>query len=265
MSTLSTLDLVAKFDMTSNPIVRRQMYYVNETYLPQYDYTMPAQSTFSTYENVSDSYNGHLTVRFSSPIPKIMCMINTGLGFTFDSAPSFVDYELTRTNNFRPTATLGLRSNFSRNIRLSINGSGSYIYSNNSAKDATEYFTETLNFGCEINNILKHGYVGGNYSKQFTQGLDLQNVNDNILNINGGMRFGPKNQFTLSVNVHDLLNSTTGFSTSMNSNYITNSWRHNFGRYVMFKLNYRFTTAKGGRGGMGRMTGGGGFPGGMGR
>lgn len=31
----------------------------------------------------------------------------------------------------------------------------------------------------------------------------------------------------------------------MNSNYVTNAWKHNFGRYVMFTLAYRFNSMKG--------------------
>ena len=38
-------------------------------------------------------------------------------------------------------------SNFSRNFRINLNGTGSYIYSNNSLQDATKYFTERLNVG----------------------------------------------------------------------------------------------------------------------
>ena len=130
----------------------------------------------------------------------------------------------------------------------------------NSEKDATKYFTETLSLGWEFNNILKICYFGGNYYKCFTQGLAIRNVNDNILNANAGVRFGPRNNFDLSVSVHDLFNKTTGFSTSMNSNYVTNAWKHNFGRYVMFTLTYRFNSMKGQSGGRGM-----GGPGGMGR
>ena len=258
MSSLSTFSVDANFSLTTDPIVRRQIYYAEETYLPDYFYTMPAQSTFTTYENVSNSYNASVNMRFGTPIEKIMCMFNASASMNFDSSPSYVDYVLTRTYNYRPSVRLGLRSNFSRYIRLNLDANGSYIYSSNSEKDATKYFTETLSLGWEFNNILKICYLGGNYYKCFTQGLEIRNVNDNILNANAGVRFGPRNNFDLSVSVHDLFNKTTGFSTSMNSNYVTNTWKHNFGRYVIFTLAYRFNSMKGQGGGRG--TGGpGGF------
>ena len=245
MNTLSTLSVNANFSITTNPIVRRQIYYAEATYLPDYHYEMPAQSTFTTYENVSNSYSANLNVRYGTSIEKIMCMLNTSASMNFDSSPSYVDYILTRTYNYRPSARVGLRSNFSRYIRLNLDVNGSYVYSYNSEKDATRYFTETVSLGWEFNNLLKICYVGGNYYKCFTQGLTIRNVNDNIFNVNAGVRFGPSNNFDLSVSVHDLFNKTTGFSTSMNSNYVTNAWKHNFGRYVMFTLAYRFNSMKG--------------------
>ena len=266
MNSLSTFSVDANFSVTTDPIVRRQIYYAEETYLPEYYYTMPAQSTFTTYENVSNSYSATFNVRYGTPIEKIMCMLSASASMSFDSSPSYVDYILTRTYNYRPSVRLGLRSNFSRYIRLNLNANGSYVYSSNSEKDATKYFTETLSLGWEFNNLLKICYLGGNYYKCFTQGLEIRNVNDNILNVNAGVRFGPRNNFDLSVSVHDLFNKTTGFSTSMNSNYVTNAWRHNFGRYVMFTLAYRFNTMKGqgGQGGPGGGRGMGG-PGGFAR
>lgn len=245
MNTLSTLSVNANFSITTNPIVRRQIYYAEATYLPDYHYEMPAQSTFTTYENVSNSYSANLNVRYGTSVEKIMCMLNTSASMNFDSSPSYVDYILTRTYNYRPSARVGLRSNFSRYIRLNLDVNGSYVYSHNSEKDATRYFTETISLGWEFNNLLKICYVGGNYYKCFTQGLAIRNVNDNIFNVNAGVRFGPSNNFDLSVSVHDLFNKITGFSTSMNSNYVTNAWKHNFGRYVMFTLAYRFNSMKG--------------------
>jgi hypothetical protein len=47
----------------------------------------------------------------------------------------------------------------------------------------------------------------------------------------------------------------------MNTDYVTNRWTHNFGRYVMVTLAYRFNSMSGGAGGS---PGGGGFRGGPG-
>ena len=264
-SNLTTFSINGSLTVGRDAIVSRRTYFPTETYLPKYNYTMPAQSSFTSYENASGNYNANLSVQFGFPVKFIGCIINTGLSGSWDMSPSYVNDELISTQNLRPGASLGIRSNFSRDIRFNINGNASYVNSWNSAGSSTEYFTETLRAGFELNNILKVMYLGGNYTKTFMQGVQYSAINDNILDLNGGFRFGPRNNIDLSVTVHDLFNKTRGFTTSMNTDYVTNRWTHNFGRYVMVTLAYRFNSMSGGNGGGGGFRGGpGGGPGGPG-
>jgi len=263
-SSLATFSVSASFSTVHDPIVSQQVYFSEETYLPQYDYTMPAQSTFNTYINVSDSYSANANIRYNTPLNFIKCMFGASASASWSKSPSYVNFTLTNTENVNPSVNLNLRTNFSRNVRINLGATGNYVYSYNDQKNSTEYWTERINVGFELNNILKHIYAGGNYYKTFTQGLTYGKINDNIMNLNLGFRWGPKNEYDLSLAVHDLFNKTTGFSTSMNSNYITNNWSHNFGRYVFFTFAYRFNSMKGsgsGRGsgsgsGLGRSMGG---------
>ena len=269
----STFDISASFRMNNDIIVNKRTYYATETYLPKYDYTMPAQSTLTSYENVDNSYSANINMGFDIQLKKINCILTTNTSLSWDQSPSYVNDVLTRTDNFNPSVNIGFNSNFSRNIRFNIRLNGAYHYSNNTEKNVESYFTERLSAGFELNNIFQHIYAGGNYNKNFTQGLEYGQMNDNILNLNIGARFGPRNNLDISISANDIFNKNTGFSTSMQSNYISNSWRHSFGRHVMFTLAYRFNSmsARAGRGGgndRGGMQGprgnfqGGGFPGG---
>ncbi len=261
-SNLTTFSINGSFTAGKNPIVSRRTYYTEDTYLPKYNYTIPAQASFTSYENASNNYNANLSVNFGFPIKFIGCIFNTGLSGSWDKSPSYVNDGLIYTQNLRPGLSLGIRSNFSRDIRFNINGNGSYVHSWNSAGSSTEYFTEAIRAGFELNNIFKIMYLGGNYTKTFMQGVEYAAVNDNILDLNGGFRFGPRNNVELSFTVHDLFNKTMGFSTSMTDDYVNNRWTHNFGRYVMVTLAYRFNSMGGnGGGGGGRGPGG---PGGFG-
>ena len=119
---MSTISFSLNARANQNVIVNRRTYYAAETYLPQYSYTMPAQSTLTTYENVGGSYSAGGSVRFDTPLNFIMCNLNSSLSMNWDDSPSYVNDVLTRTENFRPSLRLGLRSNFSRNIRISVSG-----------------------------------------------------------------------------------------------------------------------------------------------
>ena len=265
-SNLTTFSINGSFSAGRDAIVSRRTYFARETYLPKYSYTMPAQSSFTSYENASGNYNANLSVSFGFPIKFIGCIFNTGLSGSWDMSPSYVNDVLISTQNFRPNLSLGIRSNFSRDIRFNVNGNASYVESWNSSGSKTEYFSEAIRAGFELNNIFKVMYLGGNYTKTFMQGVQYTAVNDNILDLNGGFRFGPRNNVELSFTIHDLFNKTMGFSTSQTEDYVNNRWTHNFGRYVMVTLAYRFNSMAGngggGRGGFGGPGGGFGGPGG---
>jgi hypothetical protein len=249
----STLSLQVYYTLRTNPIVDRQHYYKTATYIPEYDYTMPAQSTLTTYENAPASRNLATTLSYGTQLKKIMCILNLRTGFTWESSPSYVNYVLTRTDYIRPSVNVGLRSNFSRRVRLNLGFRGQYDRSRNDRGDETAYFTETVNFGGEVNRIFDHIYIGGNYFKQFNQGMTYGKFSDNILNLRVGGRFGPKNEFDVSLSANDVFNTNTGFSTTMNANYVRNTWNPQFGRYVMLTFAYRFNQggSGGGRGGFG--------------
>ncbi len=257
----SSFSFSANFRVNNDVIVNRRIYYATDTYLPEYDYTMPAQSTLNTYENVDHSYSASANAELESQLKKINSVLRTNVSMNWDSSPSYVNDVLTVTQNYRPTLTLAFNTNFSRNFRVNLRGTGSYIYSSNSEKDDVSYFTERLTVGFELNNILKHIYAGGNYNRVFTQGLSYAQINDNILNLNVGVRFGPRNNIDLAVSGYDLFNQNTGFSTSMGSNFVRYNWTHNFGRNILFTFAYRFNSM-GGNGGGDRGQGGGRGPGG---
>ena len=254
-SDFTTFSVNVGFSTTNDVIAGRSIYFTEETYLPEYNYTMPAQSTFQSYANAGNSYSANASVRFGTPVKFIGSIVSTGLSMNWDSSPSYVDGNLITTRNTRPTFSLGIRSNFSRTIRFNISGNGSYVHSANTAGKRTDYFTEALSAGVELNNILKLMYFSGNYTKTFMQGINYANARDNILDLRGGVRFGPRNNFDISVMVHDLFNKTSGFSTSTHADYVANSWNHSFGRYVMLTLAYRFNR-------LGNQGGGPGGPGG---
>lgn len=271
----STFSLNGSFRMNNDVIVSKRTYFAVDTYLPEYDYTMPAQSTLTSYENVANSYSANGSASLEMQLKKINCVLSTSASMSWDQSPSYVNNVFTMTDNLNPQLNIGLNSNFSRNIRFNIRANGAYHYSNNSEKDMVSYFTERLTVGFELNNIFQHIYAGGNYNKTFTQGINYGQMNDNILNLNVGARFGPRNNVDISISANDIFNKTTGFSTSMQSDYVSNRWTHNFGRHIMFTLSYRFNSMSrgggrggnergGNRGGWGGPGGGGpgGFPGG---
>lgn len=241
---LNTFSIEGGFNLNKDVIASKRVYYEKETYLPEYDYTMPAQSTFTSYENVTNGYNANFTVKDAASLKFLKSTLTSQVSFNWDDTPSFLDGVLIRTDNFRPTLGLNFSTGHSRNFRINIGTSASYVHSSNTAGSSKNYFTERIHVGTEVRNIFKHAFIGGNYNKLFTQGLDYGQTNDNILNMNMGAMFGRHNQYILTLTGSDIFNRNTGFSSTMQQDYIRNSWRHNFGRYVLLSFNYRFNSLR---------------------
>lgn len=239
---LNTIMFSLNFTIHQNPSVYKRTYFSKETYLPQYDYTMPAQSTLTTFENVKEGYDGRFSFLSQTVLSKIACNLSLSAGLSFDSSPSFVGTELVRTNNVSPNVRIGLRSNFSKIVRFNVGFTAAYTHSDNTQGFRNDYFNERISASVEVNNIFKHMYIGANYDKVFTQMVKYSGINDNILNATLGAKFGPKNEYTIAFTANDIFNRNTGFSTRMTADYVTNSWTKNFGRYLLFTFAYRFNT-----------------------
>ena len=98
---------------------------------------MPAQSTLTTYENAPASRSANFSVQYGTQIKPIMCILNTSAGFTWMNTPSYVNEVLTMTDELSPKVRIGLRSNFSRKVRLNLGVSGEYNRFSNDAGDLT--------------------------------------------------------------------------------------------------------------------------------
>lgn len=248
---ISTISISASFNLNQNRIASNKISFTNGGTLAEFgypEYNMPLLSTFTTYVNTPDAYSANASVRYDTEIPFIRCNLNTNLSMSWDDTPSYVDNELIRTTNYSPNLSLGIRSNFSRDIRFNLNGRASYMNTLNfntvkQEKKTTEQYTESITAGFELNNILQKGYMSGNYTKTFRQGsMARLGGNDNILDLRSGLRFGPRNNVDLSVMIHDIFNKTSGYSMSTLEDRISHSWSHNFGRYIMFSISYSFNS-----------------------
>lgn len=230
-----------------NEVVSKRIFFTGETYLTQYDYTVPAQSTLTTYENVDNRWQAAVSTAIDTPVGFLKSNLSCGLSFNYDSAPSYVNQELNTTDSYAPSIRVALKSNFSRKVQVNVSSRSSYTYSRNTAGQDTKFFTEELGVNWNITEIFNRLFTGGSYKATFYRRSGSANnssssINTHILNLSAGVKFLSNNQAQLSFNIYDVLNRNPGFSTSMQSNYISNRWRQSFGRYFVFNFAYKFNS-----------------------
>lgn len=251
----STFGLGLRGSLTSDVIASKRIYFTSPTDIQDvvpyvdYNYTIPAQATLTTYENVADSHSLSGSVSFDTPLNFIKSNFTSSVSMSYSDSPAYVQDELNRTNSYRPSVKVGLRSNFSRKIQISINSTSAYNYSRNTVGNDNKIFNESVNLNWSFNDIFGFLYTAGNYSATFYRNLSMgsaSDVNTNILNLSGGVRFGKNNNLDLSFNIYDVLNRDPGYSTSMQSNYVQNRWTQQFGRYFIVNLSYKFNSTHSG-------------------
>ena len=244
----NTLIFRASCNYTANPIVWRTQFFAEATRLPEWDYTAPAQSTLTTYENGGGATTADGRIQFKRPIKAIKCNLDASLRYAYENVPSYIGDRANRTRSHIPGADLGLKSNFSDKVRLTLGAAATYVHSENTASETDKYCRTSLSAGLELPAILRHLYFNARYNAAFYNrfGGRAYNTADHILNLAFGCKF-LKRRADLSVVVYDVLNRNTGFQTAMYSDYVQNRWSYSFGRYFTVNLGYKFSSTRSGK------------------
>lgn len=241
----NSFSFVFNLKKTDNMIAYKRTFFTQETPLPEWDYTAPAQSTLTTYENVDGMWAADADITWVHPFPRIKSQLTVNPKFNYDDLPSFVGDALNRTKSYAPLLRLGLRANISRSFRFSVGSTTSYIYSKNDIGQDNKYFQQTASVNTELTNIFKYLYLNTTYSLSYHKrfGGDNYDMNNQILNVAVGCKI-LKRRCDISFTAYDLLNRNSGYKTLMHSDYILNTWTHSFGRYFTFNIAYKFNRSK---------------------
>ncbi|ASU33004.1 outer membrane beta-barrel protein [Mucilaginibacter xinganensis] len=188
-------------------------------------------------------------------------------------------FEFATEKNVAKTLALSPSIRFRVDIADVIDAQVSTQYTINSSKNS---ITQT-----DINNNFRAwvlGVTGKNYVwKDWTYSYDYQKTfyygykgatNPNIFNTYIERRFLKGNMATVRAGVYDVFNENTGYTSTQNGNFVTQTNSNKLGRYYLLTFTYRFTKMSGkapnmgpggpGRGGFGGPPPGGGGPGGPG-
>lgn len=242
-------NLAIKFDAkkTDNVIAYKRTFYPNGGSLPEWNYTAPAQSTLTTYENVDGMWSVVGDVKWIRPLRKLKSQLTLNAIFNYDDTPSFVDDALNRTKSYAPELKASLRVNASKSFRFTVGTRTSYIYSSNNIGQDDKYFQQGASANAELINIFKRFYLNAAYSLSYYKrfGGNSYDLNNQILNVAVGCKI-LKRRGDISFTAYDILNRNSGYKTAMYSDYIQNTWTRSFGRYFTFNIAYKFNKSKSG-------------------
>lgn len=243
------LDLLANASTTVNGIVARSDLYAEGGTVEGYDYQMMPGATYTTYANVNGTVDADVAVGYWCNINPLKLAFRSKVSYSFSRTPSYIDGVLNHALTHRPSVMISFKSNFSRNIRFSIQTNTRYSDVRNSRYENIGYLDQTVQV-TSSNDFAKRFFI--NVSYRYSLRYPLHNLSNRIdthsLNAVAGVRFLRGNRASLSVACYDILNSASAFKTVVAQNYTKTTFSPTFSRYWVLDFSYRFNTTEGRRG-----------------
>ena len=224
---------------TFNYIASQRILFLEETYLPQYDYTAQKGAQLSTQTNVEGCYKLGGMFGFSQQISSLRSTVNAGIDYNFQQTPYFLEETLYHSGRHALSFRAGFESGFSSKVKIavsSVTSMSSYSAQNSNTQDLREMVRARLDlrFGKYFAS------VANAYEFYCNSNSKAQTRHNVILNAAAGRKFGKENRLGLSVGVVDILNRPDYASTVFETDYMRTSSVSYLGRYGYLRMAYTF-------------------------
>lgn len=224
---------------TFNYIASQRILFLEETYLPQYDYTAQKGAQLSMQTNVEGCYKLGGMFGFSQQISSLRSTVNAGIDYNFQQTPYFLEETLYHSGRHALSFRAGFESGFSSKVKIavsSVTSMSSYSAQNSNTQDLREMVRARLDlrFGKYFAS------VANAYEFYCNSNSKAQTRHNVILNAAAGRKFGKENRLGLSVGVVDILNRPDYASTVFETDYMRTSSVSYLGRYGYLRMAYTF-------------------------
>lgn len=224
---------------TFNYITSQRRLFLEETYLPQYDYTAQKGAQLSTQTNVEGCYNLSGSADFSQQISSLRSTVRVGINYSFQQTPYFLDEALYHSGRHALSFNAGFESGFSSKVKISVVSSTS-MSSYATQKSTTQDLRETVRARLDLRFGKYFVSVANAYEFYCNSNSHAQTRHNVILNAAAGRKFGKENRLGLSVGVVDILNRPDYASTVFETDYMRTSSTSYLGRYGYLRVAYTF-------------------------
>ncbi len=235
-----------ELNVVRDAIVDKTFYFAQETPLPAWDVVAPAQSTLTTFENRNGNLSANLRFQYGFRWEKAKLNISVSPSANYLARPYYIGEQLNRTKSYAPRLGLSVSTNFSTKVRITLSSSGSYIYSANTAKQDDKVLNFSGGASAECRGIFKRLFLKTYYYGSYYRSLsdDFPATSTHVLNVVAGSTVLKKMEVSFAA--YDILNRNTGFSTSMQSDYVRSVWTQSFGRYYTFNVGFKIFKSRSG-------------------
>ncbi len=233
---------------TRHPIGNRTLYFAEETYLPDYDYTVLAGSSLSTFDNMNEAWKLNLRMAWELPLTKIKSKLSVTPSFDFSRTPYYYNevrdvsyvqgWSVITSFNFNKIKKLRalLSGRVSHNrIKTALSGREEWHMGNHASLNIT-YKPFWKYFSAGMFYRLEHRKFSG----------ERPSVVRNILNLQVSAKlFNRRGELTLMA--YDVLRSKADQRITIQDNFISYAETEDYGKYVTLNFSWTFRKVKSNR------------------
>ncbi len=232
--------------ITTDKIASRMEYLLQDTVLAAYgNYRADAGANLVSALNVGTDYNIDARVTYSFLCRPIRSIVSLTPSFSFFHTPTYIGTSYNVSDLYYPAFTIGLRTNFSRVLRLTLSSSTTYAYTENDVTRNVRAVAEQAAALATL-QLSNRWYVYANYLYRYYRNLTYSDSRNSYHQLNAalGCKLFKDRAGDLCLAVYDILNGSTSFTAAVRADRIRNTWAYNYGRYITLNFSYRFNRQK---------------------
>lgn len=237
------LDVRGDWTYVHNLITNRTLYFGEETYLPDYQYTAIANSSLSTFDNLQGAWEGNVSITWEKPFIKQKLQLSVNQAVGYGRTPYYYNNveDFSRTRKWSGRVTLSINS--VPRMRIMTRWNSSYRQTDTKLSGQKNW-NWTNGFAADLTYkpFWKYFFANAAYRYQIqTYQGDRPALRQHILNLYVGAKVF-KRRGELSLTAYDLFHSSVRQRIQVKDNYINYTDNEDFGRY--FTLNFTWTFRK---------------------
>lgn len=245
VSKTSFYDFQVNASYGSDMIVPKVSVFDKDSFLSGYDYTFPAGSYLSSFDNLSGAWSAGISFRYTGRFQKAKLNLNIFPDISYSRTPQFFGQEVFVLGKTAFTGMAQVRWSPSRKFWMSVMMKPVISFETMGISSNLWRLGGDLSANLEW-NFAPHAKLSGYYSfyGHIFPGSDMDGVGIHNLNVLISYSF-LKDRLTVGLSGCDLLHKGTSYSIATDAYSISRSWEPSYGRYLLLTLSWRFGKTSG--------------------
>ena len=236
----NSLSLLLTFMDRDNAIVRRTVYFHEDTEIPEYGYTAVAGSSLSVPVNIDGDRMISASLNFNRYFQMLSTNFSAGPGIIFTQTPFMTGETVHTTAARNVNIALDMLTTISRYVTFNVNSATYFGRNSIDGKKVYDNISENLVGSLKV-NFLKYLWLRSDvlWTMMKTDSSAAPGYSNAFWNAGVSVKFGKSREFEIGLDCYDILDNEKPWLVKITEDYVSSSYRDNYGRSVILSFRFR--------------------------